>query len=104
VTDVGPRDGLQNEATPVPTDVKVAFVRALVAAGVRDVEVSSFVRPDRIPQLADAVEVFRRLGPAPAGVVWGALVPNERGRRRARGRRRKVSVSPRRPRRSTSAT
>lgn len=79
VTDVGPRDGLQNEATPVPTDVKVAFVRALVAAGVRDVEVSSFVRPDRIPQLADAVEVFRRLGPAPEGVVWGALVPNERG-------------------------
>ena len=74
-----PVDGLQNEATPVPTDVKVAFVRALVAAGVRDVEVSSFVRPDRIPQLADAVEVFRRLGPAPAGVVYGALVPNERG-------------------------
>lgn len=63
----------------MPTDVKVAFVRALVAAGVRDVEVSSFVRPDRIPQLADAVEVFRRLGPAPAGVVYGALVPNERG-------------------------
>ena len=79
VTDVGPRDGLQNEAVPVPTDVKVAFVRGLVAAGVRDVEVSSFVRPDRIPQLNDAVEVFRRLGPAPAGVVYGALVPNERG-------------------------
>jgi hydroxymethylglutaryl-CoA lyase len=79
VTDVGPRDGLQNEATPIPTDVKVAFVRDLVAAGVRDVEVSSFVRPDRIPQLADAAEVFRRLGPAPAGVVYGALVPNERG-------------------------
>jgi isopropylmalate/homocitrate/citramalate synthase len=83
ITDVGPRDGLQNEATPVPTAAKVALVRALVAAGVRDIEVSSFVRPDRIPQLADAVEVFAALGPAPAGVTYGALVPNERGLERA---------------------
>ncbi len=83
VTDVGPRDGLQNVATPVPTDVKVAFVRAIVAAGVTDVEVSSFVRHDRVPQLADASEVFARLGPAPAGVTYGALVPNERGLDRA---------------------
>jgi hydroxymethylglutaryl-CoA lyase len=83
VTDVGPRDGLQNESTPIPTAAKVAFVRGLVAAGVRDVEVSSFVRPDRIPQLADAVEVFAALGPAPAGVTYGALVPNEKGLERA---------------------
>ena len=79
VTEVGPRDGLQNERQVVPTEAKAAFVRALVAAGLRDIEVSSFVRPDRIPQLADAGELFRLLGPAPAGVCYGALVPNERG-------------------------
>lgn len=83
VTEVGPRDGLQNEGTPIPTDVKVAFVRALVAAGLREIEVSSFVRPDRVPQLADAAEVFARLGPAPEGVIYMALVPNERGLVRA---------------------
>lgn len=83
VTDVGPRDGLQNEATPIPTAAKVAFVRGLVAAGVREIEVSSFVRPDRVPQLADAAEVFAALGPAPEGVVYTALVPNERGLERA---------------------
>jgi isopropylmalate/homocitrate/citramalate synthase len=83
VTEVGPRDGLQNEARPVPTATKEAFVRALVAAGLRDVEVSSFVRPDRVPALADAEDLFRALGPAPAGAVYGALVPNERGLERA---------------------
>ena len=51
VTEVGPRDGLQNERRPVPTEAKVAFVRALVAAGLTDIEVSSFVRPDLVPQL-----------------------------------------------------
>jgi hydroxymethylglutaryl-CoA lyase len=79
LTEVGPRDGLQNERPPVPTAAKVAFVRALVAAGLKDVEVTSFVRSDRVPQLADAAEVLRLLGPAPAGVTYGALVPNERG-------------------------
>src|SRR5262245_28554950 len=79
ITDVGPRDGLQNEATPVPTEAKVAFVRALVAAGLKEIEVSSFVRPDKIPQLADAKELFAALGPAPAGVTYSALVPNEKG-------------------------
>lgn len=79
LTEVGPRDGLQNESAPVSTEAKVAFVRGLVAAGLRDIEVSSFVRPDRIPQLADAAEVFAALGPAPDGVTYGALVPNERG-------------------------
>jgi hydroxymethylglutaryl-CoA lyase len=83
VTDVGPRDGLQNEARILPTEVKVAFVRALVAAGHRDVEVTSFVRPDRVPQMADADELCRRLGPAPAGVTYGALVPNAVGLSRA---------------------
>ncbi len=83
VTDVGPRDGLQNVAKTVPTEVKVEFVRGLVAAGVKDVEVSSFVRHDRIPQLADAADVFARLGPPPQGVTYGALVPNLRGLERA---------------------
>jgi hydroxymethylglutaryl-CoA lyase len=83
VTEVGPRDGLQNERRPVPTEAKLAFVRALLAAGVRDVEVSSFVRPDLVPQLADADALFRALGPAPDGVTFGALVPNEKGLERA---------------------
>ncbi|MHC5012624.1 MAG: beta/alpha barrel domain-containing protein, partial [Planctomycetota bacterium] len=79
ITEVGPRDGLQNEARAVSTEGKAAFVRALVAAGHRDVEVTSFVRADRVPQLADAKELFRMLGPSPEGVTWTALVPNERG-------------------------
>jgi isopropylmalate/homocitrate/citramalate synthase len=83
ITEVGPRDGLQNERRPVPTEAKVLFVRALVAAGISDVEVSSFVRPDLVPQLADAEEVFRALGPAPKGVTYGALVPNAKGLERA---------------------
>ncbi len=58
-------------------------MRALVAAGLREIEVSSFVRPDRVPQLADASEVFARLGPPPEGVTYLALVPNERGLARA---------------------
>lgn len=83
LTEVGPRDGLQNERRPVPTEAKVAFVRGLLAAGLTDIEVSSFVRPDRVPQLADAADVFRALGPAPRGVTYGALVPNVQGLERA---------------------
>jgi hydroxymethylglutaryl-CoA lyase len=83
VTEVGPRDGLQNEGVPVPTDAKVAFVQALVAAGLREIEVSSFVRADRVPQLSDAEDVFARLGPPPPGVTYLALVPNARGLERA---------------------
>ncbi|MDJ0975886.1 MAG: hydroxymethylglutaryl-CoA lyase [Planctomycetota bacterium] len=83
ITEVGPRDGLQNERRPVPTEAKVAFVRGLVAAGLEDIEVSSFVRPDVIPQLADATEVFRALGPSPEGVAFSALVPNQKGMERA---------------------
>jgi hydroxymethylglutaryl-CoA lyase len=78
VTEVGPRDGLQNEATFVPTDAKVAFVDALGAAGFPEIEVSSFVNPRRVPQLADAAEVFARIARRP-GIAYSALVPNERG-------------------------
>ena len=82
VYEVGPRDGLQNEAATVPTAVKAEFVRRLLAAGLGVVEVTSFVRPDRVPQLADAAELLaalRPLGPARLPV----LVPNERGLDRA---------------------
>jgi isopropylmalate/homocitrate/citramalate synthase len=78
VVEVGPRDGLQNEATPIPTATKIAFVQALARAGLSDVEVSSFVRPDLVPQLADATEVFAGLEKTASPRYW-ALVPNGRG-------------------------
>jgi len=83
ITDVGPRDGLQNEGAFVPTAAKAAFVRGLVAAGLREIEITSFVRPDRIPQLADAEALCALLGPPPEGVRYSALVPNVRGFDRA---------------------
>ncbi|MBX3393551.1 MAG: hydroxymethylglutaryl-CoA lyase [Phycisphaeraceae bacterium] len=83
ITDVSPRDGLQNEDRRVPTSEKVALVRALCAAGVDEVEVSSFVSAAWIPQLGDAAEVFSQLaGHAAPGrdrPVFSALVPNRRG-------------------------
>ncbi len=82
IVEVGPRDGLQNESATVPSDVKVAFVEALAAAGHRHIEVTSFVRPDLVPQLADADRVFRDVRKRD-GVVYTALVPNERGLDRA---------------------
>jgi hydroxymethylglutaryl-CoA lyase len=82
VVEVGPRDGLQNERRNVPTAVKVAFVDALSAAGLPVIEATSFVRPDSIPQLADADEVMRRIQRRP-GVRYPVLVPNERGFDRA---------------------
>jgi len=83
ISEVGPRDGLQNEPCPIPTERKAAFVRALMAAGHREIEITSFVRPDRVPQLADADELCRLLGAPPEGVTFSALVPNERGLDRA---------------------
>jgi hydroxymethylglutaryl-CoA lyase len=82
IVEVGPRDGLQNEAATVPTDVKVAFVDALSDTGVPEIEVSSFVSPKWVPQLADAEEVFRRIRRS-AAVVYSALVPNAHGLERA---------------------
>ena len=78
VTEVGPRDGLQNERALVPTDAKVSFVDALSEAGFPEIEVSSFVSPKWVPQLGDAAEVFARIRRR-AGTVYSALVPNERG-------------------------
>ena len=82
VVEVGPRDGLQNEAATVSSDVKVAFVEALAAAGLPVVEATAFVSPKAIPQLADGEEVFRRVRKLP-GTRYPVLVPNERGMDRA---------------------
>ena len=78
IYEVGPRDGLQNEARQVPTADKIRFIDALVASGIRDIELTSFVSPKWIPQLADASEVARGVV-RPPGVRMSALVPNRRG-------------------------
>ena len=76
--EVGPRDGLQNEARMIPTADKIALVDLLSAAGLRSIEVSSFVSPAWVPQMADAAEVFAGIERAP-GVTYAALTPNLRG-------------------------
>jgi hydroxymethylglutaryl-CoA lyase len=78
VYEVGPRDGLQNEARVVPVDEKLALINALADAGIRRIEATSFVSPKWIPQLADAEQVASGL-PAREGLVYSALVPNVRG-------------------------
>lgn len=82
VVEVGPRDGLQNEPAIIPTDAKVRFVDALSDAGLATVEVTSFVSPKAIPQLADAEDVLRSIRRR-SGVRYPVLVPNERGFDRA---------------------
>ena len=76
--EVGPRDGLQNESRMVPTDDKVRLVDALSETGLRAIEITSFVNPKWIPQLADGAEVSRRITRKP-GIVYSALVPNRQG-------------------------
>jgi hydroxymethylglutaryl-CoA lyase len=82
IVEVGPRDGLQNESITVATDKKAEFIRMLVAAGMKEIEVASFVHPKWVPQLADAQEVIKQLQPHP-GVRYSALVPNMKGLDRA---------------------
>lgn len=82
IVEVGPRDGLQNEAALVPAAEKIAFIERLVAAGHTRIEVSAFVSPKWIPQVADADAVFAGLTPRP-GVRYSALVPNAKGLERA---------------------
>lgn len=84
IYEVSPRDGLQNEAQVVSTEAKVELIARLVAAGVQDIEVTSFVRASWIPQLADAAEVVRQL-PRVEGVRYWGLVPNRVGVERAIG-------------------
>lgn len=80
ITDVAPRDGLQNEPRIIPTADKVRLVRLLDPSGVDEIEVTSFVSPRWVPQLGDAADVFAALAATkPPGVAYSALVPNEKG-------------------------
>jgi hydroxymethylglutaryl-CoA lyase len=78
IREVGPRDGFQNEPEVIPTDAKVELVDSLARTGLRRLEVTSFVRPDVIPQLADGAEVLARMD-VPDEVAVSVLIPNERG-------------------------
>ena len=82
IVEVGPRDGLQNEAATLSTDEKVEFVERLAASGLPVVEAGAFVNPARVPQMADTAEVFGRVRRR-AGTRYAALVPNIRGLERA---------------------
>ena len=82
IYEVGPRDGLQNESTSIPTPTKLRFIELLSDAGVTEIEATSFVAPKAIPQLADADELLAALPRAP-GVRYPVLVPNLRGLARA---------------------
>jgi hydroxymethylglutaryl-CoA lyase len=82
IREVGPRDGFQNEPEVIATDDKVRLIDMLAATGLPRLEVTSFVRPDVIPQLADAEDVLRRVR-RPEGVSYSVLIPNERGLERA---------------------
>jgi isopropylmalate/homocitrate/citramalate synthase len=82
VYEVGPRDGLQNEAQPIPMEAKRRFIGLLADAGLREIEATSFVAPKAIPQLADADELMATLDRRP-GVRYPVLVPNQRGLDRA---------------------
>ena len=82
IREVGPRDGFQNEPEVIPTERKVELIDALARTGVKRLEVTSFVRPDVIPQLADAAEVLAHID-VPEGVAVSVLIPNERGLDRA---------------------
>jgi hydroxymethylglutaryl-CoA lyase len=84
IYEVGPRDGLQNEALPISTAAKVEYIRLLRAAGLREIEATSFVSARAIPQLADADDLLPQLhGSAFDGARYPVLVPNERGMDRA---------------------
>jgi hydroxymethylglutaryl-CoA lyase len=82
IYEVGPRDGLQNEATPISIEAKARFIGLLADAGLREIEATSFVAPRAIPQLADADELLSGLERRP-GVRYPVLVPNARGMARA---------------------
>jgi hydroxymethylglutaryl-CoA lyase len=83
VYEVSPRDGLQNESVVIPTSAKRELIDALTSTGLQHIEITSFVSPRWIPQLADATELVQSLNPAP-GVTFSALCPNATGLERAR--------------------
>jgi len=82
IVEVGPRDGLQNETIKIATNEKINFINRLSDTGLKHIEVSSFVNPKYIPQLADATEVFKSIKRNP-NIKYSALVPNEQGLLRA---------------------
>jgi hydroxymethylglutaryl-CoA lyase len=89
IREVGPRDGFQNEPETIATEQKVELIDALVRTGVRRIEVTSFVRADVIPQLADAAQVLEQIE-VPEGVAVSVLVPNARGLDAALERRARI--------------
>jgi hydroxymethylglutaryl-CoA lyase len=94
IREVGPRDGFQNEPEVIPTEEKVRLIGLLAESGLRRLEVTSFVRADVIPQLADAEEVLEAIE-RPEGIAYSVLIPNERGLARAlahRGRFDEINV------------
>jgi hydroxymethylglutaryl-CoA lyase len=82
IREVGPRDGFQNEPEVIPTEEKVRLIRLLGGSGLKRIEVTSFVRPDVIPQLADGEELLTRFEPRD-GVAYSVLIPNRKGLDRA---------------------
>ncbi|PCI36906.1 MAG: hydroxymethylglutaryl-CoA lyase [Elusimicrobia bacterium] len=82
IVEVGPRDGLQNESAVVSAEKKAAFVDALAKTGLKEIETGAFVSPQAVPQMADTAEVFAKIQRRP-GVVYSALVPNQKGLERA---------------------
>ncbi len=89
IREVGPRDGFQNEPETIPTDAKVELIDALARTGLRRLEVTSFVRADVIPQLADAAEVLARID-VPDDVAVSVLIPNARGLELALAQRERI--------------
>lgn len=83
ITDVAPRDGLQNQAVAITTGQKLELIRRLASAGVRSVEATSFVSPKAVPQMADAAEVVARVGAELPALRMSTLVPNLKGLERA---------------------
>ncbi len=82
IVEVGPRDGLQNEKTIIPTDKKIEFINALSECGFEEIEAGAFVSPKWVPQMADSEEVFMKINRNPK-TVYSALVPNEIGLEKA---------------------
>lgn len=82
IIEVGPRDGLQNEPSYVATKTKIELINLLSQSGLKHIEVTSFVSPKAIPQLADNEDVFRAIN-KPTGIQFSALVPNEHGMQKA---------------------
>jgi hydroxymethylglutaryl-CoA lyase len=83
IIEMGPRDGLQNEKTPVRVEARIAFIKALVAAGLHTVEIGAFVSPKAVPQMANSDQVLRGVGEV-ADAEFHVLVPNEKGYEAAR--------------------